>query len=358
MRLCLLLLLLLSTWTARAQDQAPPQSLPAPPLVDADARPEPPPPGRGGDHTVVLRKGDKLSVYMPGRRSYSGELLSLMPGELSLQLGSQQVVNLSLTDVERLEREHRWFGQGLLLGGGIGGLGGGLVAGTLCVLLSAVGGQIDLLSCAGTGVLVGGAIGIGVGAVVGLTTIRRTTLYEKATHGALSLSLEEPDVVVARGYSGEGRLLELGLQLGYARDSGIPDPTDGWGGRFHVLFLLGPIFSIGPEVAWYPNVGDETVVQPNGQSWRDERSLFQFNGVVRSGVKVGPTRPAVMVAVGVQSNRNSNLGGSLGAEVEVHPWERLPPFAVDVRYHVNLDRNSGEDLQNFVTLGLGSRVRW
>jgi hypothetical protein len=117
-------------------------------------------------------------------------------------------------------------------------------------------------------------------------------------------------------------------------------------------------FAIGPEFAVYANVGDENRDIGQGQISRRERNLVQFHGLVRGSIQAGPVRPAVLVGLGVHSNRNSNFGGTVGAEVEMRPFENLPPLALDARFHINLDRNSGEDLQNFLTLGLGSRVRW
>jgi hypothetical protein len=356
MRLCLLLLVLPLSQTARAQDEAPSMGVSAPPLIGADAPPVPSAPDAPAGPPILLSPGDKLLVHLPEGVRYSGTLLSLMPDELSLELRTRQVVRLRVTDVERLELAHRpWLKTGLA-GGGIGGLAGFLLTGAVCGLASTEG-PVDVASCAGSGALVGASIGAGVGVLVGLATSSWSTLYEKRKDGPLSLRLEDPNVL-SRFTFGEGRRGELGLQLGYARDVGIPQPTDGWGGRLHVLLLLGPYFAIGPELAVYKDVGDETVVQPIGPAFRNERNLVQFQGLVRGGVQVGLARFALLGALGVHSNRNSHFGGSFGAEVELRLWERLPPLTFETRYHLNLDKHGTVPRQDFVTMGVGSRVRW
>jgi hypothetical protein len=356
MRLCLLLLPLLLAQAAHAQDEAPPSALPAPPLVEASTEPTPPPVDSPADPSIELGKGDKLIVHMPQGLRYTGELLSLMPGELTLKLQTQQVVNLLVSDVERLEiGERRWARVGLV-GGGIGALSGTLVVGFFCLIASTEG-PIDIPSCAGGGALLGASVGAVLGAVAGLATVSWSTLYSKQEDGPLSLRMEDPNLM-ARLISGTGRRGELGLQLGYARDVGISQPTDGWGGRLHLLLLLGPYFAIGPEFAVYKDVGDDVQVIGDGQTFPRERYLVQFQGLVRAGGQVGPVRVGLLGGAGVHANRNSHFGGMVGVETELRPWEHLPPLAVDVRYHINLDKNPFADRQDFLTIGLGSRVRW
>jgi len=358
MRLCLLLLVLLLARAARAQEEAPEPQLPAPPLVDAEAQPEPPtpPPDAPTVKSLHLGQGDELIVYLPDGLRYSGEVLSLRPGELTLKLRTQQEVRLLVSDVEKLEQSERPWAKTTLAGGGVGALAGTVVVGFFCLLASTEA-DVDVLECTGGGTLVGAVIGGGVGLIAGLATESWSTLYEKKDDGALSLEMEDPNVA-SRLASGVGRRGELGLQLGYARDVGIADPTQGWGGRIHVFPLQSDHFAIGPEFAVYANVGDEDRDIGMGQIIRQERYLVQFHGLVRGAFQAGPVRPGLLLGLGVHANRNSHFGGTVGAEVEMRPFESLPPMALEARYHINLDKHPGVDRQDFLSLGLGSRVRW
>src|SRR5687767_6456820 len=107
MRLSLILSLLLSAQVARAQAEAPPSELTAPPLVGADAKPRRRTRAPKEDRSVVLDQGETVTVHMPEGRLYSGEVLRLMPGELTLQLRTRQTVSVLLTDVEKLEVQER-----------------------------------------------------------------------------------------------------------------------------------------------------------------------------------------------------------------------------------------------------------
>lgn len=89
-----------------------------------------------------------------------------------------------------------------------------------------------------------------------------------------------------------------------------------------------------------------------------ERKWVQFQGLVRADTQVGPTRLGLLAGVGVHANRNSHFGGTVGAELEARPFETLPPMALEARYHINLDKHAGVDRQDFLSIGLGSRVRW
>jgi hypothetical protein len=359
MRVSLILLALLLARTAGAQEEeARPADLPVPPLVGAETRAEPavPPPDAPTVTSLQVGKGDKLIVHMPDGMRYSGSVLSLRPGEVTLELRSKQVVSLLVSDVEKLEQEKRpWFKM-TLIGGGIGGVVATTFWGLLC-LIGASEGEVDVPECTGAGALVGASIGGAIGLVAGLATVRWSTLYDKTKDGDLSLQMEDSNVF-SRLSSGTGHRGELGLQLGYARDVGISAPTQGWGGRLHVLLLQGPYFAIGPEFAVYANVGDENQDVGNGEIWRRERYLVQFQGLVRGGTQVGPTRLGLLAGVGVHANRNSHFGGTVGAEVEMRPFERLPPMALEARYHLNLDKHAGVDRQDFLSIGVGSRVRW
>ncbi|HEX8704813.1 MAG TPA: hypothetical protein VF815_38630 [Myxococcaceae bacterium] len=79
---------------------------------------------------------------------------------------------------------------------------------------------------------------------------------------------------------------------------------------------------------------------------------------MRGGTQVGPTRLGLLLGLGIHANRNSHFGGTVGAEVEMRPFERLPPMALEARYHLNLDKHAGVDRQDFLSIGVGSRVRW
>jgi hypothetical protein len=122
--------------------------------------------------------------------------------------------------------------------------------------------------------------------------------------------------------------------------------------------LAGSHFAIGPEFAVYANVGDENQDIGNGQIARRERYLVQFQGLVRGGAQVGPTRLGLLAGLGVHANRNSHFGGTVGAEVEMRLFERLPPMALEARYHINLDKHGTVPRQDFLSIGVGSRVRW
>lgn len=358
MRLCLLLLVLLLARAARAQEEANAPQLSAPPLVNAEAPAEPPapPPDAPTIKKLQLSKGDNLIVHMPDGLRYTGEVLSQRPGELTLKLRTRQEVRLRVSDVEKVEEEHRPWAKVTLAGGGIGALAATVLWGSVC-LVASTGAEVDVAECTGAGALTGAAIGGGIGLIAGLASKSWSTLYDKKEGGVLSLEPEAPDVA-SRLASGVGHRGEVGLQLGYARDVGISNPTHGWGGRIHVFPLMSSHFAIGPEFAVYANVGDENRDIGQGQIIRQERYLVQFHGLVRGAIQAGPVRPALLLGLGVTANRNSNFGGTVGAEVELRPFESLPPLAIEARYHVNLDKNPGEAPQDFLSLGVGSRVRW
>ena len=358
MRLCLLLLVLLLARAARAQEEAPTPPLPAPPLVDAEAQAEPPtpPPDAPTIKRLHLGKGDNLIVHMPDGMRYTGEVLSLRPGELTLKLRTRQEVRLLVSDVEKVEEQHRPWAKLTLGGAGIGALAATVVWGSIC-LVASTGAEVDVAECTAAGALTGAVIGGGLGLIAGLASKSWSTLYDKQKDGELSLKLEDPNVA-ARLASGVGNRGELGLQLGYARDVGISNPTHGWGGRIHVFPLMSEHFAIGPELGVYANVGDENRNIGQGQIIRQERDLVEFHGLVRGAIQTGPVRPALLLSLGVTNNRNSNFAGTVGAEVEMRPFENLPALAVEARYHANLDHNPGEAPQNFLSLGVGSRVRW
>jgi hypothetical protein len=342
MRLSLILSLLLSAQVAHAQAEAPPPGLSAPPLVGADAKPKPRRSAPKEDRSVVLGQGGKVTVHVPEGRLYSGEVLKLVPGELTLQLRTRQVVSVLLTDVEKLEVQERTWLRGTLIGGGIGGLIGLLGAGFICTL-EASEGPVNVGECTGTGVLTVGAIGAGVGLVIGLANTTWSTVYDREKDGKLLLSVE-PSNFLQRWASNVGHRGELGLSLGYGQDVG-PRPAGGApGGRFHTLLLLGSHFALGGELAFYPDIGD--------------RHLVQLGGLARAGIQTGLARTSLLVAAGIVEHQATRKGGSVGVEVEMSPWKNGPPLALDVRYLTQFEGGFFAPRQSFLTVGLGSRVRF
>jgi hypothetical protein len=360
---CFLLACLLAALSARAQGapvpEGPSQSptpLPeaAPPLVQAPT-PEPGLPPLSEALPRSLRRGARLRVETQSGQSHSGRLVSLEPEALSLQVDAQQGVSLLLADVQRLETRERAVVPGLVTGGVIGAVSGGLFLGLLCTFAGE--GDTDVLPCFAGGGLLGGAAGIGVGAVLGLGVPRWSRLYEKEKHGQLVLRLTEPEEdVLAHWFSGADTIGELGLQLGYARDMGTDQPTDGWGGRAHLLALIGPYLGLGPEVAWYGGVGTR-IQSATSHTTVERHSLWQLGALVRVGSEVGPIRVSVLGGLGLSDNLSGHVGSSVGGEVEGLLGGRLP-LALDVRYHFNLERGPAHSDPDYLTLGLGTRVRW
>jgi len=146
------------------------------------------------------------------------------------------------------------------------------------------------------------------------------------------------------------------VQLGYARDMGIPQPTDGWGGRARLLVLIGPYLGLGPEAAWYSGVGTFTQVS-NSETTVVRHSLWQLGALLRLGSEVGPVRAAFLGGLGLSDNRTGHAGGSVGGEVEALLGGRLP-VALEVRYHFNLEREEAHPDPDYLSMGAGSRVRW
>jgi hypothetical protein len=341
---------------AAAREPAPAPSAESPPLVQAPGAPEAPRPASAAAAPRVLLRGRDVQIQTGRGQRHSGALVSLEPGALSLQVEPERVVTLLLEDVRQLSVKRRSVVEGTLLGTGAGGLTGGLFVLYLCTHV--IDGKSSLPLCAGGGALIGGAIGAGVGAVLGLAVPRWSTVYERDGQHPLSLQLEEPEArsALARWLFHPGPVGELGVQLGYARDMGSGNPTDGFGGRLHVLARLGPYLALGPEVAWYGGVGTEDFVDATGQVFRTHRNLFQLGGLVRAGLEVGPTRTSALVGLAFYENRQGYAGLSLGGEVEVRPWERPPPVVFDVRYHLNIDEL--QDDPDRLTFGLGTRLQW
>lgn len=355
MRFLLLLVLLMAVQAARAQTEAPPPELSTPPLVGALDKSRLRTQAPKEDRPVVLGQGERVTVHLPEGRLYSGEVLSLIPGELALQLRTRQVVRVLLTDVQKLEVQERTWLRGTLIGGAIGGAIGGLGAGMLC-LLESTEGPVNVGECTGTGVLTVGAIGAGVGLVIGLANTAWSTVYDKEKDASLLLSVEHGSVL-QRWVSKVGHRGELGLSLGYARDVG-PRPTGGPGGRVHALLLLGPHLALGGELGLYNDVGDRDDIGSSGQVIHEDNHLDWLGGLARAGTQVGPTWTSFLVGVGLIENRIGRAGGSVGVEVEMTPWKSGPPLVLELRYLTQFEGDSFDPRQNFLTFNLGSRVRF
>jgi hypothetical protein len=364
MRPWLILSLLVSLQAASAQEansqgEAPPALELAPPLVKAPAEPEQPSlvMDLSPRYSLELEQGERVRVGTTKGELQSGEVISLMPGTLSLQASPGQVLNFLPTDVQRLETRERSPGRGALIGGSSGVVLGGLSFAFLCLAFSEGDGG-DAGGCALAGGAVVGALGAGFGALLGLALPHWSTVYDKSEHGELALSVKQPEEGgLTHAFSGKGLVGELGLQLGYGRVVDTAFPTEGVGSRLHLLAQLGPHFAIGPEVAWYSHLGSETTVEPFGVI-HENHSLFQLGGLMRGGVEIGPTRTALLLGLGLHDNRTTHLGGSVGGEVELDLGEGLPPLALDVRYHLPLTSTESSAVEKFLTFGVGSRLRW
>ncbi|ADO75392.1 hypothetical protein [Stigmatella aurantiaca] len=329
----------------------------APPLVRAPGA-EPPPPVPAQGPPVALKPGMQVRIGMNGGQSHSGELVHLLPDSLSLQTEPGQVLNLLLTDVQRLERKSRSAEEGAVVGFGVGGLAGGIYLAVLCDQADDNGAN-SVGGCASLGSLLGGLLGAGAGALIGLMVPHWSTLYEKRDQGPLSILLgeapkpkpREPEVPRQRFVG------ELGLGLGLAQDRGGGESNQGWGGRVHLLALLGPHVALGPEAAWYSHIGSRTTVS-NGQRTRVEHSLLQLGGLLRAGTEFGPAKASLLGGVAFYNNQSGHAGASVGGAVEMPLWEALPPLAVEVRYHVNLSGALAHSDPDVLTISIGSQLRW
>ncbi|MFY1825805.1 outer membrane beta-barrel protein [Myxococcus fulvus] len=156
---------------------------------------------------------------------------------------------------------------------------------------------------------------------------------------------------------------ELGVGLGYAHSKDQEGGIHGGPGvRLHLLKHVGRYFSVGPEVAVYARAGSRLdVVGPGSQhQFRTKNhALFQLGGVARLGVDLGGIRPAVLFGAGWNKGTVSNLGYSVGAELEFRPTPWLP-LALDGRLHRNLYNYTyeGEAEVNYLSLGISWRLLW
>ncbi|MBZ4400680.1 outer membrane beta-barrel protein [Myxococcus sp. AS-1-15] len=156
---------------------------------------------------------------------------------------------------------------------------------------------------------------------------------------------------------------ELGVGVGYARGKDLEGETHGGPGvRLHLLKHLGRFFSIGPELAVYARAGSRMDVTFDGSQHHYDlrnRALLQLGGVARLGVDLGGVRPAVLFGAGWNKGTVSNLGYSVGAELEFRPTPWLP-LALEGRLHKNLHNYTYETDReaDYLSLGIGWRLLW
>jgi hypothetical protein len=340
-----LFLLCFVTGSALAQE--------APPLVRA--QPEAPPPPSA---PIELVLGEEVRVETP-TRELSGAFRLLESGALSLQGESEQVESVLVAEVQRLSVRRRAVLPGLLIGGGTGAVVVAAYGVFVCAILAES--QAPLTSFAGCGLvgaLIGTVFGGSVGALLGLALPRWPTLYEREEQGGRSprlVSARSAPSTLERWLFHPGPLGELGLRLEYAGELGGSHPDWGPGFRLHLLTRLGPSLALGPEVALHARVGSETSSGPEGTFTR-EAPLFQLGGVVRAGAHFGIVRPALVLGLAWYAGEFSHLGGSVGAEVELHALKGIP-LVLAARYHDNLQRLGGAD-PSYVSFGVGSRLVW
>lgn len=158
--------------------------------------------------------------------------------------------------------------------------------------------------------------------------------------------------------------MELGVSLGAALsgEDMEGETHGGVGVRLHLLKHLGRFFSVGPEAAIYAKAGSEMdVTFEGGQHFYHlvNKPLIQAGALARLGIDLGGFQPAALFGVSYNHGSVVNLGYSVGAELEVRPaeWLRL---ALDARLHRNLYNYTREtdEQQQYVTLGVGWRMRW
>ena len=341
---------------APVQSQMPPTGS-APPLVRAPSTDVLPPAAPSGS-PISLKPGMKVRIGLDGGQRHAGEVVRLLPDSLWLRTGSEPALNLLLGDVQRLEVRKRSAEEGAVVGFGVGGLAGGIFLAVLCSEAEESG-ETSVGGCASIGSLLGGLLGAGAGALIGLLVPHWSTLYEKGDPGALPLLLGERPRPAPREpeVSRQHFVGEVGAALGLAQERGSAQSNQGWGGRLHLLALLGSHAALGPEAAWYSTIGSRTEVS-NGQTSRVNRSLFQLGGLLRLGTEFGPGRVSLLAGLAFYNNQSRHAGASVGGEVEMPLWKALPPVALDVRYHVNLEGEPAHPDPNVLTLGIGSRLRW
>jgi hypothetical protein len=330
----------------------------APPLVGAPLE-QPLPSLLPPSVPVFLQPGMKVRIALAGGQRHAGEVISLLPDSLWLQAGAGPALNLRLTEVERLELKQRSAEEGAVVGFGVGSVAGGIFLAVLCSDAEEKG-KNSVGGCASIGSLLGGLLGAGAGALVGLLVPHWSTLYEKGEQGPLSLrrgdeprpAPREPEALPPPHFVGE-----VGGALGQAQDRGHVPSNRGWGGRLHLLALLGRHAALGPEAAWYSHIGSRTTVA-SGQRVREAHSLLQLGGLLRIGTEFGATRASLLAGLAFYDNQSGHAGASVGGEVEMRLWKPLPPLALDVRYHVNLEEAPAHPDPDVLTFGLGTRVRW
>jgi hypothetical protein len=297
-----------------------------------------------------------VRVGTTGGQSHSGTLVHLLPGSLSLQTSSGQALNLLMEDVQRVESKKRSPGTGALVGLGVGALSGGIFLAHVCTVNEEEDQNLTL-PCAGGGALLGGALGAGAGALLGLMVPHWSTLYEKRTQGPLPLppetAGEEP---LEPSLSGQAPWGEVGVQLGGAQSLGS-DSSTGWGGRLHVMGLAGSHVALGSEAGWYGGMTSR-LPSSGGPALQENHALFQLGVLLRLGAAFGPVKPSLLGGVAYVHTRSGHIGASVGGELEVRFWKSLPPLAFEVRYHEILEGSPFQSEPDFLTFGLGSRLRW
>jgi hypothetical protein len=294
---------------------------------------------------VELVPGQAVRVQLRDGRRVSGTLLEVGPDALVLDTEAEAPLTLLPQEVKRLSVKRRGVLAGAVAGGGAGAVSLGLSGFIICAV-SATEVDTNVPLCTAPFVLAGTLIGAGVGALLGLTVPLWRTVSEERPDGTSPALVAREESVGAlwRALAHPGPVGEFGVQVGYARELNAEDATGGLGARLHLLARLGSSLAVGPELAWYPipSVG---------------RQFLQLGGLVRAGVDLGPVRPSALLGLAASSSRNLGfLAYSVGAEVEARPVRQLPPLALEVRYHDNLQRLGADP--RFLTLGLGTRLRW
>jgi hypothetical protein len=304
-----------------------------------------------------------VRIGLEGGQRQTGEVVRLEPDSLWLQTGSGPALNLLLRDVQRLEVRQQSVEDGAVVGFGVGGLAGGLFLAIRCQE-DRDNRQTSVGGCASLGSLLGGLVGAGAGALVGLLVPQWSKRYERGNQGPPSLLLGEapqPVPVPRTPEKPRPRFTgEVGAALALAQERGSAQSNQGLGGRLHLLAFLGPHVAIGPEAAWYSHIGSRTDVSVSpGQDSHVQRSLFHLGGLLRVGREFGEARVSLLGGLAFARSLSNHASASVGGEAELPLWgEALPPVALDVRYHMNLGEAPAHPDPNVLSIGLGTRLRW
>lgn len=156
---------------------------------------------------------------------------------------------------------------------------------------------------------------------------------------------------------------ELGIHVGYARgEDQEGEHHAGPGVRLHLLKNLGSYLSVGPEAAVYAYTGSRVDVTFDGVNHfynTRNRPLVQLGAMARLGVSLGRVRPALIGGVALYKGTVTNLGYSVGGEVELLVTDWLP-LSFDARLHQNLYNYTYESdtEKRYVSVGVGWRRSW